>query len=284
MLKIKQGSLYIPGSIVINEGLATAMRDCLQSLERINVQDLSRVIFDRNALSDGVFCKVLQGLWSRREFKALTSVGNDIGAESAEYIAKMLRPKKPTVQESTLEELILISNKITTVGMDIILHSLAISVRLRHLTLQNICCANSQYMELFKIIKQNQALVGLDISWNKLATNVIQRHLFPALEKNKTLEYLNLSHIKMSSALLSKTFCKFTTFVKENDRLMHLNLSAIELLPDLMLELIVNIKRSISLHCVHICGNRLDKAAKYLLLTKLKPYLHQQKIQETLAS
>lgn len=88
----------------------------------------------------------------------------------------------------------------------------------------------------------------------------------------------------MSSALLSKTFGKFTKFVKENDRLMHLNLSAIELLPDLMLDLIVNIKRSISLHCVHLCGNRLTKVAKYLLLVKLKPHLHQQKIQETLAS
>lgn len=195
----------------------------------------------------------------------------------------MLEPKKPTEGLPELQELNLISNKISTDGIDIILESLALTTNLRHLTLQNICCAPYQFEELFRFIKRNQTLISLDLSWNKLAAPIIQKHLYPALEKNKTLEYLNLSHIKMSSPTLTTAFRKFSKFVKENDRLLHLNLSSVDLLPELMLDLITHIKRSISLHCVHLCGNRLDRRSKLLLLTKLKPYLVRQKAQEAAA-
>ena len=38
-----------------------------------------------------------------------------------------------------------------------------------------------------------------------------------------------------------------------------------------MLELIYNIKRSQSLHCVHLCGNKLPESCVQLINTKLKP-------------
>jgi len=38
-----------------------------------------------------------------------------------------------------------------------------------------------------------------------------------------------------------------------------------------MLELIYNIKRSQSLHCVHLCGNKLPESCVELINTKLKP-------------
>lgn len=87
LLMIKRGTLCIPPSFMINEGLATAMRDSLKNLEQFNINGVSKAIFDRNAMTDQIFSKVLQGLWPRRELTALTSVCNEIGDTSAWMIA-----------------------------------------------------------------------------------------------------------------------------------------------------------------------------------------------------
>ena len=52
---------------------------------------------------------------------------------------------------------------------------------------------------------------------------------------------------------------------------MHLNLTSVDLPDALMLELIQYLKRSMSLHAVHLCGNSLSEEAKKLLDMKLKP-------------
>jgi hypothetical protein len=40
----------------------------------------------------------------------------------------------------------------------------------------------------------------LDLSWNSLSSGMVIQ-LLTALEKNKSIEYLNLSHIKMDEIL-----------------------------------------------------------------------------------
>ena len=70
---------------------------------------------------------------------------------------------------------------------------------------------------------------------------------------------------------MQNTFPKFCRFLKENHKLTHLNLTSIDLPPRMMLELIHNIKRSISLHVVHLCENNLSEKAHKMLKTKLKP-------------
>lgn len=54
---------------------------------------------------------------------------------------------------------------------------------------------------------------------------------------------------------LDKNIPKFFTFIKENQKLIHLNMTSVNLPEAHMIELIANIKRSQSLHCVHLCGN-----------------------------
>ena len=70
---------------------------------------------------------------------------------------------------------------------------------------------------------------------------------------------------------LEKHFNKFCTFLKENQKLIHINLSSINLPEKYMIELICNLKRSQSLHCVHLCGNQFTEACIDMLNTKLKP-------------
>lgn len=73
--------------------------------------------------------------------------------------------------------------------------------------------------------------------------------------------------------VLDASFPKFCTFIKENVRLTHLNMTAVGLPEKHMLELICNLKRSVSLHCVHLCGNILTETGVDLLNSKLKPTL-----------
>ena len=71
--------------------------------------------------------------------------------------------------------------------------------------------------------------------------------------------------------VMESIFSKFFNFIRENHKLTHLNLTAIDLPNDLMCELIHNIKRNQSLHCVHLCGNNLSKDALLMIKLKLKP-------------
>jgi hypothetical protein len=72
--------------------------------------------------------------------------------------------------------------------------------------------------------------------------------------------------------VISEAFPKFTKFVKENNKLVHLNLTAINLPNILIPDLICNIKRSTSLQCVHLCSNAISKENLYLMRLKLKPH------------
>lgn len=71
--------------------------------------------------------------------------------------------------------------------------------------------------------------------------------------------------------VLEENFPKFCRFVKENMKLIHLNMTSVSLPEKYMLELIMNIKRSQSLHCVHLCGNKLPETCVELMKLKLKP-------------
>jgi hypothetical protein len=71
--------------------------------------------------------------------------------------------------------------------------------------------------------------------------------------------------------VLEKHFAKFCNFLKENQKLMHLNLTSCNLPEKFMLELICNLKRSQSLHCVHLCGNQFTDESVDLMSSKLKP-------------
>jgi hypothetical protein len=73
--------------------------------------------------------------------------------------------------------------------------------------------------------------------------------------------------------VLDSSFPKFCNFIKENMKLVHLNMTSVGLPEKHMLELISNIKRSQSLHCVHLCGNLLSEQAVDHLNLKLKPTL-----------
>lgn len=87
MLMIKRGTLHLPASFIINEGLATAIRESFGNIELFGVSAVTKAVFDRNAMTDHIFQKVLQGLWQRCELIALTSVCNEIGDSSAELIS-----------------------------------------------------------------------------------------------------------------------------------------------------------------------------------------------------
>jgi len=77
----------------------------------------------------------------------------------------------------------------------------------------------------------------------------------------------SLAHIET----LEKNFFRFCTFIKENQKLTHLNLSSVNLPEKYMIELICNLKRSQSLHCVHLCGNQFTESCIDMLNIKLKP-------------
>ena len=48
---------------------------------------------------------------------------------------------------------------------------------------------------------------------------------------------------------------KFCNYIKENQRLVHLDLTSANFQKEEYMELIRNLKRSQSLHAVHLCGN-----------------------------
>ena len=140
---IHNGILNIPHSLIINEGLASAISTSMKNLEAFGVKGgLKKAIFDKNSMNDSNFGKILSGLLCRKELNSLTSICNEIGIESANLISQMLEPKKSKVQEPELQELCLKSNKITSDATDIIFEALSYSMSLRYLSLQNLKCSN----------------------------------------------------------------------------------------------------------------------------------------------
>ena len=72
-------------------------------------------------------------------------------------------------------------------------------------------------------------------------------------------------------SIIGPHFDKFCRFIKENNKLTHLNVSSIALPDELMPDLIHNIKRSISIHVVHLCGNKISPQVTHQIKTRLKP-------------
>ena len=177
---------------------------------------------------------MLKGLKKCKDFMSLNSVSNEIGDASAKQICKLLyRPKfknaepEPMDTEKTkrkkknpapkLQELILVSNKCTPSAMDSIMKSLRMSTTLKSLTLQDMNLSDRQFKGLIDYIGESKTLSELDISWNALSCHHIIE-LFNVLEKNRTMKYLNLAHLKMHNGeALAPHFEKFTKFVKENN-------------------------------------------------------------------
>ena len=73
-------------------------------------------------------------------------------------------------------------------------------------------------------------------------------------------------------------FPKFCKYIKADQKLMHLNMTATNLPKEYYMELIRNLKRSQSLHCVHLCGNIQDEEVVDLMNNKLKPTFINQMI------
>ena len=71
--------------------------------------------------------------------------------------------------------------------------------------------------------------------------------------------------------LIKPHFPRFCNFLKFNTRLTHLNLSSIDLPDTLMADLLNFIKRSMSLHVVHLCGNKISEGSLDVIKAKLKP-------------
>ena len=172
-----------------------------------------------------------------------------------------------------ISELKLINNRCDLVSMDKIMGSIMRSTTLRRLSLQKMNLSERQLKKLFVYIKETN-IQELDISWNK----VPPRHLptlFAALESNTSLQNLNLGWVQLNSTsneeLFDAYFPKFCGFLKHNSRLLHLNLTSIGLQEKYLLELICFLKRSQSLHCVHLCGNQFTEESVNLLNSKLKP-------------
>ena len=70
--------------------------------------------------------------------------------------------------------------------------------------------------------------------------------------------------------VIGRNIGQFYNFLKKNPKLTHLNLTAINLPQNHMVDLIHYIKTSTSLHIVHLCGNNLDECHRNIK-KKLKP-------------
>jgi len=84
LLKIKQGTLFVPSVYTISEGVSVAFMQSLRSLEGLNESKLYKAIFQKNKMNDMIFSNVLKGLRARPEFVSLISVSNDLGDHAAQ--------------------------------------------------------------------------------------------------------------------------------------------------------------------------------------------------------
>lgn len=128
-----------------------------------------------------------------------------------------------------------------------------------------------QMKMLIEFLKHSVGISELDISWNQMS-GLQLGEFFKAIEENKTITHLNMGQIKMSNEeVIKPNFGRFCNFIKFNTRLTHLNLSSVDLPDSLMMELLNFIKRSMSLHVVHLCGNTISEGSLAVISAKLKP-------------
>lgn len=253
MLKIRHGTLFVPSVYSITEGVAVAIKESLGSLRGLEGTELRKAIFRHNGMSDQIFSHVLAGLRARPEFASLTTVANDIGDQAAHQICCLLereplgRKLEAMSTAPQIYELRLMSSKCNPRAMDQIIHSIKEATCLRRLSLQNMSLSERQLKVLFDFLG-DCTLQVIDISWNKLTGGLLAL-LFQALEHNVTVESLDLSFIQMGPGpaheeVLESHFERFCHFIKENQKLTHLNLTSCNLPEKQMLDLICNLKRS----------------------------------------
>lgn len=200
--------------------------------------------------------------------KLQAEASKEVEQETARFVKL---PSFGSVRDpAQLASLSLIGCQCDSVSLNRIIRQLPKSETLQRLSLQKMNLSACHLQELFKFVGQC-SLTQLDIAWNKVPKKQLAL-LFDSLAKNRTLEYLNLGWIQMGG-VSEESFDKYLDFIKENHRLIHLDMTAVNLAEKQMAQLLHSLKKSLSLHCVHLCGNNLRDPEVQLLNQKLKPTL-----------
>ena len=125
---------------------------------------------------------------------------------------------------------------------------------LKRLGLASVIENKRVFAMLLKVIEQNNTLIELDLSWNRLIPSMVSDLLLTIAKHGQNLQSLDLSWLNIGGADLSPPQQdQFTAFIARSRGLTHLNLANTNLSGDFLTKVLLNIKRSTSLVAVHFC-------------------------------
>jgi len=159
----------------INVGLSKALGHAF----RLYGDIIEKLYMESTGTDDEMLATILQGLTGQRNFKAFTYKKSKLGEKSINAIIELVKRPMP----HNLDELRIVNCQIKPQPIKNLLEAFA-DTHIRRLTLVKCGVDFLTLGYIIELIQNSRSLIELDISWNKLTSDHLQR-LFDVLATNR---------------------------------------------------------------------------------------------------
>lgn len=181
--KISNRKLYL-NNYTLNYGLCESISNAFKYFPDC----ITQICLDSNGLKDVELAELSKGFQNLKSFKCVVIKRNEVGPKTIEQLNDLLEREFP----QNVEELRLISAKMSSFLSTKILHQLTVRCHLRKLSLVECSLGDFDADNICKIINNSRFLIDLDISWNML-NNTSMLKICEAVSQNRHLQHLNIS-------------------------------------------------------------------------------------------
>ena len=265
--RVKEEMYALTNTIINSEQL-----ESLASILKIMEDTLRELCLSNNNTTDKQFSDLLQLIVAdetlREDLQRITySHNNELGPKSVSSLEQLIRRKSLS---SPLTHLYLINCKQRPANFSPIFTSLQFARnQIKTLALPNLQLDDEGFSALCSLINSPSALTNLDLSWNRFTAQQV-KDLLESLGQNVVLESLNLA---MTAIKASQKVTALMQFIRQNKRLLHLNVSGVLQTEEQVRLLIKSISKSETLLALHLSHTQIIAASQPLqayILTKLR--------------
>ena len=177
----------------LNLGLLKSLSESFKYFSNI----VSRLILDKNGLSDQDFSKILEPLSQFKRFRSIIYRRNELGMESLQHFVPMLKRRVPFHLEELTIERCTMTQSVSEEFVDILESN---KIFLKKLTLIKMDMTDDVFFKLARHIKRSTSFLReVNLSDNSLRPFCFQKML-AALSRNQNLKHIDISQNTLLSA------------------------------------------------------------------------------------
>ena len=253
---------------MLSDGQCQGLAEACQFIDH---RRLNRALFNNCGLSGSKFATILEGLAQIKDFKSIIYKRNEINALSIERLEPLFTKNIP----HQLAELQIIDCKIHCVQIEQLLDLMIERCQIRNFALVKVHHSESSFEKLCEYVRTSFRLRDLNVSWQSLRPAVFVQ-LLEVVKENRLLQSLNISwnkiledqattlteeqieegyeQVPLSERNREILSC-FSTFIKYNTYLVHLDLRNVGLSVAGIKYVTSFLNKAQALQVMHLGGN-----------------------------